>query len=284
MRLPTLLSRRNPKAFKNMYGHVLLLSGSRNMPGAASLSGLAAMRCGAGLVTLGIPKGLNAVIQKKTSPVIMTLPLDQTPQQTISAAAYSQLKDHIKTYQAVGIGPGLSRNPGTQRFILKIIETCAQPLVIDADALNAVAGNLKSLTRTTTLKILTPHPGEMARLTALKKKDVEKNREKIAKEFAVKHYCILLLKGHRTVVASPQGKTYINTTGNPGMATAGSGDVLTGMITAFLGQGLSGFEAAKWGAYLHGKAGDLAAKQKTRLSMIATDIIENIPTAVGKMQ
>lgn len=284
MRLPLALSRRNRKVFKNRYGHILILAGSRNMLGAAALSSLAAMRCGAGLVTLGIPKGLNSVVQKKISPVIMTLPLNETPQQTISLAAYKQLKNRLKAYQVLGIGPGLSQNSSTQRFILKVIETATQPLVIDADALNALSENLKSLTRTSALKILTPHPGEMARLTSLKKKVIEEQREKIAREFAVKHNCILLLKGHRTVVASPKGKIYINTSGNPGMATAGSGDVLTGMIAAFVGQGLSGFEAAQWGAYLHGKAGDLAARKKTRVSMIATDMIDNIPSAIKKIR
>ena len=279
MPLPALLSRRKLNVHKNTFGHILILAGSRNMLGAAALAGLSAMRAGAGLVTLGIPQGLNATVQKKISSVIMTRPLKETSQQTISLGAYTQLKKSLKSYQALAIGPGLSQNANTRKFILKIIGSAAQPIVIDADALNALAGNLKVLTKTAAPKILTPHPGEMARLTGWKKNDIEKNRKEVAMSFAKKHNCVLLLKGHRTIVAAPDGKTYLNKSGNPGMATAGSGDMLTGMLAAFLGQGLPVFDAAKWGAYLHGKAGDLAAKQQTRTAMITTDIIENIPNA-----
>ncbi len=130
------------------------------------------------------------------------------------------------------------------------------------------------------MKILAPHPGEMSSMAGQQKQAIESNRRGVASAFAQKYNCILLLKGAKTIVASPEGKIYTNTTGNAGMATAGSGDILTGMITAFIGQGISGFEAAKYGAYLHGKAGDLAAKAKTRLSMIASDMIECIPTAI----
>jgi len=249
------------------------------MLGAAVLSGLSAMRAGAGLVTLGIPQGLNSIVQKKISSVIMTQPLKETTQQTIALDAFKQLHKTIKSYQALAIGPGLSQNTSTQKFILKVIASSAAPIVIDADALNALEKNLEYLTKTTTPKILTPHPGEMARLTGLKKTDIEKDRETIACAFAKKHQCVLLLKGHRTIIASPSGKAHVNKTGNPGMATAGSGDVLTGILAAFLGQGMCAFDSAKWAAYLHGKAGDLAARQKTRTAMIATDIIEDIPKA-----
>ena len=169
MPLPALLSRRKLNVHKNTFGHILILAGSRNMLGAAALAGLSAMRAGAGLVTLGIPQGLNATVQKKISSVIMTWPLKETPQQTISLEAYAQLKKSLKSYQALAIGPGLSQNANTRKFILKIIGSAAQPIVIDADALNALAGNLKVLTKTAAPKILTPHPGEMARLTGWKK-------------------------------------------------------------------------------------------------------------------
>lgn len=246
------------------------------MLGSAALAGLSAMRCGAGLVTVGIPESLNSAAHKKLSSVIMTWPLKETPQQTIAVSAYTQIKKDIDKYQAIAIGPGLSQNNSTQKFILKVIENSPVSMVIDADALNALSGNLKSLTKTDTLKILTPHPGEMARLTGLSKKKIEANRKDIAQNFAKKHQCILLLKGAQTIVACPEGKVYVNKTGNVGMATAGSGDVLTGMIAAFFAQGMTSFEATKWGAYFHGKAGDRAAKAKGKASMIATDIIENI--------
>ena len=280
MPLPAPLSRRRSNVHKNFFGHVLVLAGSKQMLGAAALTSLAAMRSGAGLVTLGIPKSLNAAAHKKISNAVMTLPLAETPAQTLAPSAFKQIKSAYSSYDVIAIGPGLSRHPATQRLALKIIETSTIPLIIDADALNALSQSLKSLTKTKTLKILTPHPGEMSQLTKKKKDFIEDNRRDVACSFARKHNCILLLKGSRTIVASPTGKTYTNTTGNAGMATAGSGDVLTGMIAAFCAQGLSGFQAAQYGAYLHGKAGDLAAKAKTRLAMIAPDIIDCIPKAI----
>ena len=283
MRLPTPLSRRKSNVHKNHFGHVLILAGSRRMLGAGALSSLAAIRSGAGLVTLGIPEGLNTAAQKKTANVIMTLPLAQTREQTLALSAYKKIKDELPSYNAVAIGPGLSQNTSTQRLIRKVIQCSKVPLIIDADALNALPGHLDLLARTKTPKILTPHPGEMARLTGKSKREIEQNRMAVAQTFADRHKCTLLLKGPKTVVASPGKKGYTNTrSGNPGMATAGSGDVLTGMITAFVAQGLNGFEAAKFGAYLHGKAGDLAAKARTRLAMTAEDIIDHISSAVKK--
>jgi len=250
------------------------------MLGAAALTSLAAIRSGAGLVTLGIPQSLNAATQKKISNVIMTWPLKETPEQTLAFAAFKPIKDSYSSYNAIAIGPGLSRNLSTQRLVLKIIETSPLPLIIDADALNALCQHLDILTKSKTTKILTPHPGEMSRLIKQKSKALEENRRDVAGKFAKKYNCVLLLKGAKTIVAAPGKKVYTNTTGNAGMATAGSGDVLTGMIAAFVAQGLSGFEAAKCGAYLHGKAGDLATKSKTKLSMIASDIIDCIPRAI----
>jgi NAD(P)H-hydrate epimerase len=284
MRLPTPLLRRKPDVYKNQFGHVLILAGSRRMLGAGALASLSAIRSGAGLVTLGIPQSLNLTAQKKIDNVIMTLPLKETREQTLSFSAYKQVKASFSTYSVIAIGPGLSQNPSTQRFIWSIIETSPVPLIIDADALNALCRNPKVLTKTKTTKILTPHPVEMSRLINRRKQDVERNRKGIAQEFANRHTCVLLLKGNKTVVASPGKKVYTNASGNAGMATAGSGDVLTGMIAAFTAQGLTGFDAAKYGAYVHGKAGDLAAKAKTRLSMTASDIIECIPKAIQSLQ
>ena len=277
MRLPTPLLRLNSKAHKNQFGHILILAGSPTMLGAAALSSLSALRSGCGLVTLGIPKSLNLTAQKKISHAVMTLPLPQTKQQTIALSAFQSVKKLYPKFQAIAIGPGLSDNPSTQKFIQSIVKTCPVPLVIDADGLNAIADDLKVLRSTKTPKILTPHPGEMARLIHKPKSYVEKNRRIIALTFAQKHNCVLLLKGKDTVVASASGQVYINKTGNVGMATAGSGDVLTGMISGLLAQGIEPFEAAKWGAYLHGKAGDLAVQDKTKVSLIATDILDKIP-------
>lgn len=280
MQLPTPLARRKPDVYKNQFGHVCVIAGSATMLGAAALTSLAAMRAGAGLVTAAVPASLNAAAQKKISNVVMTLPLKETREQTVSADVFAQIHRGYDQFDVFAVGPGLSRYPAAQRLALKIIGTSPKPLVIDADALYALAGHAEVLRKTDTLKILTPHPGEMARLINRSKDYVEKNRRQTALEFAREYDCVVLLKGYRTLVASPQGKLYVNTTGNAGMATAGSGDVLTGMIAALLGQGLTGFEAARFGAYWHGKAGDLAAKSKTRAAMIASDIIDNIPDAL----
>ena len=284
MRLPAPLSRRKTNVYKNTFGHVLVLAGSRNMTGAAALTSLAAMRAGAGLVTVGIPTGLNQTVQKKISPVIMTMPLAQTKEMTASSRAFAHIQKNLKSFDVIALGPGLSQNKDTQKLIRMIVEKVDKPLVIDADALNALSSNCAVLKKNKGTKVLTPHPGEMARLTGKTKNAVEKDRKKTAQAFAQKYRCTVLLKGHRTVVASPNGKTYINKTGNTGMATAGSGDVLTGMIAALLGQGLRAFDAATYGAYLHGLAGNLAAKKIGKAAMIATDIIEEIPAAIRALR
>ena len=281
MRLPARLSRRKKNSHKNDFGHVLILAGSGNMLGAAALSSLAAMRCGAGLVTVGVPQSLNFILQKKISPVVMTLSLKETSELSLDISSYDKIKNF--DCDVIAIGPGLSREPRTQQLVLKIISDLNKSLVIDADALNALAKKNDVLLKTPSIKVLTPHPGEMARLIKLDKSLIEKNRSQVALDFARRFHSIVVLKGHKSVVASFDGKFYINKTGNPGMATAGSGDVLTGMIAAFLAQGLLGFEAAKWGCILHGQAGDLAAAKKTQVSMIATDIIEEIPEVFKKL-
>ncbi len=245
------------------------------MLGAAALCGLAAMRSGAGLTTIGVPKSLNSVLQSKISNVIMTLPLKEVSGQ-IAFGAYAQIKDLFSKFQAVAIGPGLGQAASTKKFIMKTVVECPLPMVVDADALNVVAGDKDVLRKARGPRILTPHPGEMARLTGLSIKEIESNRLKVARDFAVDNACVLLLKGHRTIVAAPNGKTYVNKTGNSGMATAGCGDVLTGMLTAFLGQGIEPFEAARTACYLHGMAGDKALMKQGKVSLIATDLINSI--------
>lgn len=282
MRLPSPLLRRDPDSYKNQFGHVLVLAGSSSMLGAAALVGLSAMRCGAGLTTIGVPKSLNPALQKKISPVIMTLPLPQTKEGTLASSAYETIKAKFKNYDVLALGPGLSRDTSTQKLILKIIAECPLPMVIDGDALTALSKDLSVLRKNRAPKVLTPHVGEMARLTKLDKAVIERSRKKIAAEFAADFKCTLVLKGPHTFVASADGKSYTNTTGNAGMATAGSGDILTGMVAALLGQGIPDFMAAKVGVYLHGQAGDIAAKEKSKAGMIATDMIEAIPAALKK--
>jgi hydroxyethylthiazole kinase-like uncharacterized protein yjeF len=283
MHLPAVLLRHSKNVYKNNFGRVFVLAGSQNMLGAGALTSLSAMRAGAGLVTLGVPQSLNPIAQKKISNVVMTLPLKETSSKTVSLSAFTQIQDFIKRCQALAIGPGLSTHPSTQKLCLRIIKEIDTPMVIDADGLNNIVGHLDILREKNSEKILTPHPGEMARLLNIKPNAVEKNRKTVAINFAKKYQCVVILKGHQSIVASPSGPYFMNSTGNAGMATAGSGDVLTGIIVAFLAQGLKAFEAAKFGVYIHGLAGDLAAKHKTKVGMIATDIIDSLAATFKKL-
>jgi len=283
MRLPAQLLKRKPDTCKRDYGHVLILAGSVGYTGAAILCAKACLRSGAGLVTLGIPKSLNNVFAKRIEE-LMLLPLEETKNKTLSTKSFGKIKKFLQKCNCLIIGPGLSQNKSTQDLIRKTIRFCEKPMVIDADGLNAIAGHLNIIKRTNNYKspiILTPHPGEMARLTGLKTELVQKDRKNIAKKLANKYNITVLLKGHNTIVTN--GKlVYINKTGNPGMAKAGTGDVLSGIIGAFLAQKLNQFNAARFGAYIHGLAGDLSEKDKTQLGLIASDITEKIPEALKR--
>jgi hydroxyethylthiazole kinase-like uncharacterized protein yjeF len=216
---------------------------------------------------------------------VMTLPLAQTKEQTLSLGAYKKIRYFAKGADVLAIGPGLGKDNSTYKLARRVISNIHKPMVIDADGLNALAGQtdiLKTNRKSRPDTILTPHPGEMSRLCGLSMEKVQKNRKNIAKKFAKDYNVTVVLKGYRTEVCDSHGNAYTNSTGNPGMSTAGSGDVLTGMIAAFLGQGLDAFNAAKYAVYLHGLAGDLAAKEKTQISLIASDIINKIPAAIKK--
>lgn len=277
MQLPAQLYRRKANVHKNDFGHALIIAGSKSMAGACALTALAAIRAGCGLVTVGIPESLNGIIQKKINNTIMTLPLKETSQQTISAGAWNQLSPIIKRFTVVALGPGLSTNPSTQKFIRTAIAQSSIATVVDADGLNAIAGNLDDLELNTTPKILTPHPGEMGRLIKKSKVYIENNKNNVIADFVNQHKnCTLVLKGHNSSVSQFNKRTYINKTGNAGMAKAGSGDVLTGIISALLCQGLTAFDAAKYGCYIHGLAGDLAAKRRSKTTMVAQDIIDSL--------
>lgn len=285
MRLPAQLLQRKVNSHKGDFGHIFVLAGSARFSGAAVLCAYAAIRSGSGLVTLGIPKSLNNAIIKIKPKEVMTLPLPETRESTLSISSYKKIKDFIKDIDVVVVGPGLGQERPTQALVRRIISDIDKPMVIDADGLNALVGHLDLLRNTQypiRNTILTPHPGEMARLLKISVDKVQKNREDVTQRFARDYKTTVVLKGHNTVVADYRGNSHVNKTGNPGMATAGSGDVLSGMIAAFLGQGLDAFEAAKYVVYLHGLAGDLAAKEKTQISLIASDIIDKIPEAIKK--
>lgn len=279
MRLPARLFKRKIDAHKSDFGHVFILAGSRRFSGASCLCAQAVMRAGAGLVTLGIPESLHPIVASKLTEA-MTLPLPETGEQTLSQKALKEIEVFLKKADCLLIGPGLSQNPQTQSLIRSVLRISDKPMVVDADALNALAGHLGILKKLKSPVVLTPHPKEMARLLDLSAAGVQKNRKKVANDFALRYNITLVLKGHQTIVASKGHEAYVNMTGNPGMATAGSGDVLAGIIAAFMVQGLSAYDAARYGVYLHGLAGDLAAKEKTEISLIASDIIEYLSKAL----
>jgi NAD(P)H-hydrate epimerase len=279
MRLPTQLLLRKLNSNKGDFGRIFILAGSRNFSGAAVLCSLGAIRSGAGLVTLGIPKSINSAIIKIKPLEVMTLPLPETSSGSVSILAYKEIKKTLTKTDLIIIGPGLTQERSTQRLARKLVKIAKKPLIIDADGLNALTKDLNLLPKGS---ILTPHLGEMSRLLKIGIKKIQNNRKEIAIRFSKKYRIVLVLKGRETIVSDYLGNLYINKTGNPGMATAGSGDVLTGIIGAFLGQGLDAFKAAKYAVYLHGLAGDLAAKEKTQISLIASDIIDKIPIAIKR--
>ena len=270
------LKDRSKDTHKGDYGHLFIIGGSPGLTGAVCLAGLAALRSGCGLVTIGIPETLNYIIEIKLTEV-MSLPLPETEDHFISEKASDKVLEFIEgKIDAVLIGPGISLNPETKKFVKKIITEINKKLIIDADALKIISENIDILKKLKVNPVLTPHPGEMKYLTGLEISYIQKNRIKIAKNFANQYNVVLVLKGYRTIVTNGEN-TYVNLTGNPGMATAGSGDVLAGIIGSFLAQGEDEFISAKYGVFIHGLAGDIAVKDKGEISLIASDIIEKLP-------
>ncbi|MBU0759713.1 MAG: NAD(P)H-hydrate dehydratase [Candidatus Omnitrophica bacterium] len=278
------LKKRKKDTHKGDYGHVFILAGSTGLTGAAALCGQACMRSGAGLVTLGIPRSLNVVMEIKLTEV-MTCPLPETRQGTFSLKAKAEALKKINNSDIAVLGPGLSSNKETQQLIRELAVSVKRPMVLDADALNAISENADVLRKVKSPYVITPHPGEMARLLKKDTDYIKKNRLIVAKKFANYYNAVVVLKGSGTIVAEPGAnqRVYVNKTGNPGMATAGSGDVLTGVIAGFMAQGLKPFDAARFAVYTHGLAGDLAKKEKGEEGLIAGDILEKIPEAIKKL-
>lgn len=270
--------RRPATAHKGTFGRVFILAGSRGMTGAAHLAGMAALKSGAGLVTLGIPDAVYLVLARRESE-LMIRPLPSTSKGTLSLKGFPEIRRFCATQNVLALGPGLSQKITTQKLIRRVLQTTELPLVIDADGLNALKGNLKILDTCRGRAVLTPHPGEFVRVFGGRLDDSDALRKKRALDAARKHGVVIVLKGHHTVVASPEGDLYVNRTGNPGMATAGSGDVLTGIIAALAGQGLPYFEAACLGVHVHGLAGDMAAKKTGQVSLVAGDLLQYLPEA-----
>ncbi len=281
VQLKNYLPPRNPEGHKGSFGTVLTLAGSLGMTGAAYLTSVAALRSGAGLVYLGIPESLNDIMETKLTEVI-TKPLPETRTRTLSLQAFDRIKILMSKADAMVLGPGLSIHPETVELVQAVIKELKIPAVLDADALNAVSEKPELLHQPTPL-VLTPHYGEMSRLLKANIFQIKMNPLKTAREAAAKFGQVVVLKGAPTITALPDGQAWINPTGNSGMATAGAGDVLAGLIAGLMAQGADPGKAAVLGAYLHGRAGDLAAENKTPYCMTAGDILDNLPPAYKKI-
>ena len=278
-----LLPPRPAYTHKGEVGHVLVIAGSAGLTGAAALCSLGALRVGAGRVTLAIPKSLQDVMAGKLTEV-MTVPLPETKARTLSLAALPRLLSLLERVDVVALGPGLSQHAQTTRLVRQLLPKITKPCVVDADGLNAIAEEPQMLARVTRPIILTPHPGEMGRLIGQSAEHVQRDRERIVKEFATHHRMVVVLKGHRSLVANVDGELSVNDTGHPGMASGGMGDVLTGLIAGLLGQQVSPFDAARLGVYLHGLAADLVAKEQGSVGLLASDVLATIPRAIQLYQ
>ena len=273
---------RSGDSHKGSYGHVLVIAGSRGKGGAAGLTALAALRAGCGLVTLALPEGCQRALEFHPLEV-MTVPTPETVSGSFALAAKEILLNQCKGKSAVAIGPGLSTDPETIELLNNLLCKIDCPMVIDADGLNGLAQHPRLLSTLKSDTVLTPHPKEMSRLLGLRTGDILKNRIEAVTEFARKHALCLVLKGAASLIALPDGSVTINPTGNPGMATAGSGDVLTGIIASIIAQGLSSGEAAIAGTYLHGLAGDIFAEAETQTSLIAGDLLRTLPESLKRI-
>jgi hydroxyethylthiazole kinase-like uncharacterized protein yjeF len=282
---------RRPDSNKGNYGHALIVAGARGKAGAASLAGFGALRSGAGLVTVATPEDALPTVAS-FRPELMTAPLAKTESGTVSLRnfEYNRFADLVAQKNVLGIGPGLSMNHETQQFVLRVLLECPLPIVLDADGLNALAAAsddfVKSLSdRRSPAVVLTPHPGEMARLLKISVKEVQADRLGSAQRAAAIYKAFVVLKGFHTIITAPSGDAFINSTGNPGMATAGTGDVLTGILAGLTAQ----FGIERWervlglGVYLHGLAGDIAAAKFGEAPLIASDLIDSIPAAYARL-
>lgn len=271
-----LIPKRGKDFHKGNCGEVFLVATSSGMTGAGILASLAALRSGAGLVKLAVPKSLQNFVDIAT-PEVITYGLTETYQGIISEKASKEILSLANKSDVLAIGPGLSSS-----IVTRSLTSWNKAILIDADGLNSISDNPSILMKFVKPVIITPHPGELSRLIRISVKDIQANRVKAAKKAAKTLGVICVLKGAKTVVATPDDLVYINKNGNPGMATAGMGDVLTGMIASFVAQGASPYDASIQGVYLHGLSGDLAVKSKGVHGLIASDVINQIPMAILK--
>jgi len=272
---------RAPNLHKGAFGRILIIAGSTGMTGAAAMAATSALRAGAGLVYLAIPEHLNPILEAKCTEAI-TIPVPQTENGSISLKAYTKIMDEIKKVDVVAIGPGMSQHPETQKLVRKVVENANAPLLVDADGINALVGYTKVLKKRKKPTVITPHPGEMARLIESNARDIERNKVEVSRRYASRWEVILVLKGAPTVSSEQDGSFWLNPHVNSGLATAGSGDVLTGLIIGFLGQKTTPLAAAVSGVYIHSLAGEILKEKMGEHSIIAGDLIDAIPSAIIK--
>jgi hydroxyethylthiazole kinase-like uncharacterized protein yjeF len=275
--------KRKRDTHKGSYGNLLIAAGSWGKTGAAALAGKAALKMGAGLVTIATAGSALPAIAK-TMDELMTEPLPETPERTIAAAAVPKLLALLKGKNGLLVGPGLTTHPDTAEFVLSLLPKVKVPIVVDADGLNAIAERFDILNALPKPAVLTPHPGEFARLTGLSTQEVLDRRLEIVPAFAKEHGVHLVLKGYRTLIGAPDGRVFVNPTGNPGMATAGSGDVLSGMIAAQIVQEKDTLGAVLSAVYAHGLCGDLAAERNGEKALSAGDLAKFLPRALKSLE
>lgn len=271
------IKKRKKDTHKGTYGKIAVIAGSRGMAGAAYLSCNSALRAGSGLVFAIVPKSLESIMSMKLTEVIVK-GVNDNNNGFLCKSSLKEIIEIVSKCDVAIIGPGIGTNMETKSVVIELIKNLNIPLIIDADGLNCIIDDKELLKEYSNKIIITPHPGEMKKLTEKKIIDLE-NKVILAKDFSYNYNVVTVLKGHNTVIASPDGNYFINSTGNPGMATAGSGDVLSGIIASLLGQGIDALNAAACGTYLHGLAGDLASEDKGEYGLIAGDILNNIPYA-----
>jgi NAD(P)H-hydrate epimerase len=263
---------------KGMFGRVLVVAGSRGMSGAAVLCAGGALRGGAGLVQLAVPASILPIVAA-ANPCYLSAPLSEDEQGRLADGAEAELVALAQVADVLALGPGLGRSPALTRLVSELLAQAALPVVLDADGLNALQHDTARLKDRAAPTILTPHPGEFARLLASNVLTVQARRRELAVRFALEHGVVVVLKGHGTIVTDGR-RVYVSTTGNPGMATGGTGDVLTGLIAALVGQKLDPFAAAQLGVHVHGLAGDLARDDLGEVSLIASDLLAYLPRAM----
>jgi len=277
--IAAMLPHRPPQAHKGMCGRVLVVAGSVGLTGAAALCSRSALRAGAGVVTLGIPASLNPIMEVKLTEV-MTLPLPEDGEGTLGGGAVDKILEAMENHDALALGPGLGMASATREVVTGLLERVEKPVVLDADGINAAAVEPWSLTDRSQPTLITPHPGELGRLLGEEARSIQAARLDSALEAARRMGCVTVLKGANTLVADAEGKAYFNPLMLPGLATAGSGDVLTGCTATMCAQGLEPLQAALCGVFIHGKAAELASHLVGPVGMVARDVISNLPLAI----